>query len=194
MRRACRDGCRDRLGAGRAARPAALPLPVLRCRAARQGCHSWSLLAPGRAGLARRQRCRRRSRLSGSRPSGRRLAAAQRPSIRDGRASRALPADGAHRPVPSGSRRARHAAALAQRQGLRASDVPPRALRRRPRAARPGLSLSGRGEPRPYGRRTARRGPARKPAPISSGIAMLSATGTPSKRSTASRLAPPART
>src|SRR4051812_46396728 len=37
------------------------------------------------------------------------------------------------------------------------------------------------------GRRTARRGPARKPASTSSGIASLSVTGSPSKRSTARR-------
>ena len=41
-------------------------------------------------------------------------------------------------------------------------------------------------------RRTARRGPARKPASTSSGIASVSATGSPSKRSTASRLRAPA--
>src|SRR6266852_4579834 len=43
-----------------------------------------------------------------------------------------------------------------------------------------------------YGRRTARLGPARNPASTRSGIASLSVTGSPSKRSTASRFAPPA--
>ena len=42
-----------------------------------------------------------------------------------------------------------------------------------------------------YGRSTARRGPARKPASTSSGISSVSATGSPSKRSTASRLPRP---
>src|SRR2546429_7154957 len=41
------------------------------------------------------------------------------------------------------------------------------------------------------GRRTARRGPARKPASTSRGITSVSVTGSPSKRSTARRLAPP---
>src|SRR5919204_4766181 len=43
-----------------------------------------------------------------------------------------------------------------------------------------------------HGRRTARRGPARKPASSSSGMISVSPTGSPSKRSTASRFAPPA--
>lgn len=41
---------------------------------------------------------------------------------------------------------------------------------------------------------TARRGPARKPASTSSGMISVSVTGRPSKRSTARRFAPPART
>ena len=45
--------------------------------------------------------------------------------------------------------------------------------------------------PRFQGLSTARRGPARKPASRSKGIASLSVTGSPSNRSTASRLAPP---
>ena len=44
------------------------------------------------------------------------------------------------------------------------------------------------------GRRTARRGPARNPASTRSGMTSLSVTGSPSKRSTASRFAPPPRT
>src|SRR5207248_2347543 len=45
-----------------------------------------------------------------------------------------------------------------------------------------------------YGRRTALRGPAKKPSSRRSGIASVSPTGSPSKRSTASRFAPPPRT
>ena len=66
-----------------------------------------------------------------------------------------------------------------------AGDLAARGLRRRAGTARRALGGGG------QGRRTARRGPARKPASTSSGSASLSVTGSPSKRSTASRFARP---
>ena len=51
------------------------------------------------------------------------------------------------------------------------------------------LPIDGSGRRAAQGRSTARRGPARKPASTSSGIASVSATGRPSNRSTASRFA-----
>src|SRR5262245_48802181 len=57
--------------------------------------------------------------------------------------------------------------------------------------ASPAWQTTGRASPaRSYARSTARRGPARKPASTRSDMTSVSATGRPSKRSTAIRFAP----
>ena len=111
-----------------------------------------------------------------------------------------------HRPPGARDRQRVHARASARSVGVPARPPPDgaaargRARRRRRRADQPlggrRFAHGARACPRPrssrrYARSTARRGPARKPASTSSGIASLSTTGSPSNRSTASRLAPP---
>ena len=64
------------------------------------------------------------------------------------------------------------------------------ASRTRAAMRHPDRARSAPGDPA-QARSTARRGPARKPASTSSGMTSVSVTGSPSKRSTASRFAPP---
>ena len=185
--RAGRRGRRDRVGAARAARPAALPLRLLgRRRCSARLVTRGPRLAPGRVrdprGERRRLRARLREirRLTGAEP--RRLALGHGTR----RARRALPALRPGRSLPPGPRRARASRRCSRNPRAFAQATVRHACSA---GARPAGALSA-----GQGRSTARRGPARKPASSRSGISSVSATGRPSKRSTASRLAPPPRT